>query len=431
MNRSYRTRGVRIAIIVGVVLLLGAVWVQGSNVGTTFATGSGTGGLEMKIDNKTFYNGVLQPKLSWQLKNLEPWHDFFFDFDDVKPGDSGTTTISIHIKKNPAYVCLDFKNFKEEENGINEPESHADDDQTGELGEELEFFSWYDDGDNKFEVGEKPIFGTSTQSAVQVLKNKSYAIADSVTGSPILPYQTKYIGIAWCAGNLTVDVPTAKITCDHSSMGNEAQTDSMTLDVALRAVASSQQPKFTCNKPETPPEPVRKCDIEGHKYDHNTQPLKGWTIGLMKVVKHNKGTDVYDLATAVTDKDGYFCLKWNGTSQTARGKTTYKGGPSSYTYRVFEKLQSGWENVDVERGPDYNSLVQVPKNDILMQGEYVSVQVGEQNGTIVKNAAYHVDFYNYNQRGGGGWHHGGRGNAWTSFKDYCGEVWSKVRNKRA
>ncbi len=243
---KYQRSQIKIVILAVFVLLVGVLVVRGETVGSTFATGSGTGGLELQIDSRTYYNGVLQPKLSWGLKNLKPWSDRFFKFEDVKPGDTGTTTISIHIKKNPAWVCLDFQNLKDKENGENEPESYEDGNDGGELSKELEFFAWRDDGDNIFEVGEKPLFGTSSQSAKEVLKGKSYAIADSTHGPAQASNQTKYVGINWCAGDLSVNVATAEITCDAEAMGNEAQTDSMTLDVSLRAVASKQQSKFKC-----------------------------------------------------------------------------------------------------------------------------------------------------------------------------------------
>lgn len=253
MIRNYLTTYIKIFLIIGTVVLLGLLMLSEETVGQTFSTGSGTGGLELKIDSTTYYNGVLQPQLSWTLKNLKPWRDKFFSFDDIKPGDSGSSTISIHIKKNPAYVCLDFQNLKDKENGRNEPEREVDGNGKGELSAELEFFAWRDDGDNLFEVGEKALFGTSSQSAKQVLKGKSYALADSKNGSPYQPNQTKYIGINWCAGDLAVDLSTAKITCDGEAMGNEAQTDSMTFDVSLRAVVAKQQPWFTCVKPSKPP----------------------------------------------------------------------------------------------------------------------------------------------------------------------------------
>lgn len=392
MLRAYRKIGWRAILILSVLAILFSAFIVRSELGAnTFATGSGTGKLEMKIDSKTWYNGVYQPQLSWKLKHLNPWSDHFFDFDDVKPGDTGTSSLSIHIKENPAWVCLDFRNLADKENGINEPESHNDGNTQGELSKELEFFGWRDDGDYKYEVGEKSLFGASTtQSASQVLYEKTYALADYANGPAYKSNSTHYVGITWCAGNLEVNTATAKITCDGEVMGNESQTDSMTLDISFRTVSALQQPKFACVKePEVP-----KCEVEGHKYDQDGDPLEGWTIGLMRVVSHNKGTDIYDLATDVTDKDGYFCLDWDFVKKTPRGTVKYKSGPTTVTYRVFEKQKSDWKNVAIEKGVNWQSLAEVASSQIQNQDGYVSVQIGAQNATPTPNGEYHVDFYN-------------------------------------
>lgn len=273
-----RSSFIKIGTIAGFVLLLGVLMVQGESVGTTFATGQGQGGLEMKIDSHVVYNGVFQPSLSWDLKNLIPGVDKFFNFDDVKPGDTGTSTISIHIKKNPAYVCLDFKNLKDRENGENEPESLVDTEPGGELSRGLEFFAWFDDGDNHFEVGEEPLFGTSSQSAVQVLKNKTYPLADASNGPAFAKNSTHYVGVAWCAGDLTVDLATAGVSCDGEMLGNAAQTDSMSVDIRLRAVPAVQQKNFMCVPPHKPPKPCkdeRGNNGHGNDNDHNDDSNPG------------------------------------------------------------------------------------------------------------------------------------------------------------
>lgn len=261
-----RTRigiGIRTVIIFTVLSLVFVAYiVRADNVGSTFATGSGQGGLEMKIDSRTIYNGVLQPKLSWALKNLKPFCDYFFKFFDVKPGDTGQNTISIHIKKNPAWVCLDFLNLKDYENGNNEPESHEDANGTtsGELSSALEFFAWMDDGDNTYEVGERALFGTSTQKATTTLRGKSYPVADSTNGPAIAINQTKYVGIYWCAGDLSVSTTTASLSCNGEVMGNAYQTDSMKVDVSLRAVTSANNSGFLCSKPDK-----LTCEVEDRK----------------------------------------------------------------------------------------------------------------------------------------------------------------------
>lgn len=236
----------KIAVLTIFAVALAAYAQSDTSTGTTFATG---GGIDLKIDAKTTYNGVLQPKSTWSLKDLQPHKDKFFKLHDVKPGDWGETTISLHVKNKDAWACMRFTNLKDKENGVNEPESHVEPGGggSGELAEGLEFFAWHDDGDNLFEIGEKPIFGTSTQSAVQVLKNKTYAITDAWTPKdPLKVGKTRYIGLQWCAGNLTVDVPTAKVTCDGTALGNEAQTDSMEVDISFHVVSSWNHAHWTC-----------------------------------------------------------------------------------------------------------------------------------------------------------------------------------------
>lgn len=219
--------------------------------GYTFATGD----FNLKIDSKSTYNGVLQPSATWALKNLVPGTDKFFNLKDVKPGDRGEATISFHVNKD-SWICLDFENLKQKENGRNEPESHEDASgatTAGELAAGTEFFAWYDDGDNIFEIGEKPIFGTTTgnQAATKTLNNKTYALADAVAGTAYPANQTKYIGLEWCAGNMTVNVATAQITCDGTALGNAAQSDSFSVDISFRAVPSKDNKKFTCIKKGT------------------------------------------------------------------------------------------------------------------------------------------------------------------------------------
>lgn len=245
-----------IAIIVAIAAVLAYGFLP--TTGYTFATGS----FNLTIDSKASWNGVSQPNSTWALKNLVPGVDKFFNISDIKPGDTGEATISFHVNKD-AWICLDFENLKQYENGINDPESLEDGTggvNQGELAAGTEFFAWYDDGDNIFENGEKPIFGTSSpkQAATVALNNMTYALADSIAGTAFPAGVTKYIGITWCAGNLTVvTTPPVSITCDGAALGNEAQSDSFSVDIGFRAVPKNDNPKFSCKKPNN------KCEWPG------------------------------------------------------------------------------------------------------------------------------------------------------------------------
>lgn len=245
------------ALIVSLIVITAlAVNVRGENTGLTYAGG----GFDLKIDSKATYNGAPVPGGTWSLKNLVPGVDKFFNFADIKPDDEGENTISLHAKKSPLWACLTFFNLLNGENGINEPESHVDTStSTGELTGAMEFFAWRDDGDNVFEVGEKPIFGTSTQAANQTLNGKTYPLFDYKNGPPIPKDGTRYFGVYWCAGDLTVDVPSATLTCNGEALGNVLQTDTMKVDVRITAVSAWENPKFVCGsvKPPKPPKPPK------------------------------------------------------------------------------------------------------------------------------------------------------------------------------
>jgi hypothetical protein len=242
----------RTLIVAGVfAVVVAANYMRGvaGDTGITFATG----GLNLKIDSAGWYNGAMIPSATWGMKNLTPGVDKFFNFDDIKPGDYGCEVISMHVNA-PAWMCLDFKNLTQNENGVNEPESHEDGTAGPDLADGTEFFGWMDDGDGKYEPpNEKPIFGTSTQAASYVFASTTYAIADS-RGNRCELNSKRYVGMCWCAGDLKVN-SAGKFSCDATKLGNKAQTDSFSIDVQLRAQLAPEVPKFQCGgyPPVSPP----------------------------------------------------------------------------------------------------------------------------------------------------------------------------------
>jgi Ca-activated chloride channel family protein len=99
-----------------------------------------------------------------------------FTLDDVKPGDSGEVTISIHICDNPAFLYLSGELTENAENGQSEPEMEQegmDTDGIGELADAIEVCVWYDeDCDNVYEPT-----GTGQQNELEV------ALVSDVSGS--------------------------------------------------------------------------------------------------------------------------------------------------------------------------------------------------------------------------------------------------------
>ena len=281
----------RIILSLGMIVFVGAI-VAGAtgaffsdtetSTGNTFSAGA----IDLGVDNTSYYNGVSNPGTSWQLSYdmdlctvpnpdynptgdppVDPEGDsatlpcMFFNFDDLKPGDWGEDTISLHVNNNDSYLCADVTLTSNDDNGLTEPEGDdgdvTDGAGNGELQRYVKFVWWADDGDNVLENDETPIhqnvpLGTGT-----------VALADSdenIWGDqgPLPGGSDRYIGKAWCFGDLTLTPvapgagdPTVNggITCDGSNVNNISQTDSMTADISFRAVQSRNNSDFQCVTP--------------------------------------------------------------------------------------------------------------------------------------------------------------------------------------
>lgn len=112
----------------------------------TFTAGS----LDLKVDlNSTYWKwdgNVYHHNFS--EKDLGEC-DYFWQLDDVKPGDSGEMTVSLHLYDNPGYLWFAVEVTNDDDNGITEPENEAGD-QTdgagnGELDEYIYVTIWRDD----------------------------------------------------------------------------------------------------------------------------------------------------------------------------------------------------------------------------------------------------------------------------------------------
>ena len=76
---------------------------------------------------------------------------------DVKPGDSGEITFSLHLCDNPGYIWMQAANVSQSGGSGTEPELLVDPDNLGDLGEAIEARLWYDeDCDNVYD-GAEPV----------------------------------------------------------------------------------------------------------------------------------------------------------------------------------------------------------------------------------------------------------------------------------
>lgn len=280
--------------------------------GNTFTAGA----IDLGIDNESYYNGVLNDETSWQLTfDLDDCREnpdfidasttpeipeflscIFFDFDDLKPGDYGEDTISLHVTNNEAWLCADITLTSNDDVDCTEPEEDEEGDTCqndlpaanadGDLAQELNFLWWADDGDNVLEEGEQSLSPSGTLGDLGVGNTFTVAFADSdenifATSGPILtddPEEILYIGKAWCFGDITPDaVPQDGVgtqmtpagdneggfgvgngtpgqpsdggyTCNGAGVGNASQTDTATMDIAFRATQARNNPNYQCQQ---------------------------------------------------------------------------------------------------------------------------------------------------------------------------------------
>ncbi len=241
--------------------------------GNNFAAGA----VDLKIDNTSYYNGIFNPDTSWTLTDLVDHK--FFNFTDLKPGDVGEDTISIHVEDNDAWACFDLTITANDDNTCTEPEliddptCSAPGENQGELADQVNFVFWVDDGDNVLEDNEtESILAQGT--AADMPSSMSGALADATTnrlggqpGDPLIGTQTYYIAKAWCFGELGLlpyeqddlgfvsneggNGPDVRlgggISCVGNQVDNSAQTDILLGDFSFRAEQHRNNPNFVCD----------------------------------------------------------------------------------------------------------------------------------------------------------------------------------------
>lgn len=260
----------KLLVSLGLVTLVVAAVVGGTTAffsdtetseGNTFTAGE----IDLKVDSEAHYAGLVcvdgywveegqettRPDLvgvpcggTWELTDLGSEYTFF-NYGDLKPGDHGENTISLHVTSNPAYMCAIVDNMVDLDNGQTEPELEDGDDDSvvGELSRELHFFAWEDDGDNVWEDGEMPLFSNEEGPASDVLDGRVYPMYTPDNG-PFMPNETKYIGMYWCYGD--VEVEEYELSCSGEEVTNLTQTDSLTADITFYVEQARNNPDFEC-----------------------------------------------------------------------------------------------------------------------------------------------------------------------------------------
>jgi predicted ribosomally synthesized peptide with SipW-like signal peptide len=258
-----------------------------TSVGNTFVAGD----IDLQIDNTSYAidcnipgsndctgNLVASSNTSWTLTDLTI--EKFFDFIDLKPGDYGEDTISVHVGSNDAWLCAAARITDDSDQTCTEPELGDDPTCTnpglgqGELDEDLNFAFWVDDGDNVFEDGEEifldgPLSGLGQLGQITIADPLGSVLPND---GPVPGDSTFYIGKIWCFGDLTpsplpdredpnpaLNNPVNRGTgfiCEGALVDNAAQTDKVVGDIQFYAEQARNNDEFSCEEGFSPEWPT-------------------------------------------------------------------------------------------------------------------------------------------------------------------------------
>lgn len=221
-----------------------------TSTGNTFTAGA----IDLTVDSQQHYNGNVCALNSsqqyvwtgtdtypvpgtvcdgtWTATDLGAQHQFF-DFADVKPGDSGENTVSLHVS-NDAWLRLVVKDVTDLDNSCTEPEEGSSDTCTvstpegttagaGELRENLMFSVFADANCNNVQdSGDVTLISSGTIDT----NGEIWPLPTPIVGGP----NATCFGIPWSLS---------------SSVGNDTQTDSMSATMEFQVQQSRNNPTPT------------------------------------------------------------------------------------------------------------------------------------------------------------------------------------------
>ncbi len=185
------------------------------------------GTLDLKVDVESTASYADDP-IEFPEKDLDSPPQLFFNWKDVKPGDSGEATISLHSKTNDAYITMKVGNIESTEESVTEPEKEAETGDrwaTGELAQHLYLRIWSDMGQEGF--GDDLEGNNEYDETYEEMLWQGYAdkLPEKFDGW-MMGCENYYIGFSW-----EVDL----------KVGNEIQTDKVTFDIQFEVSQKRHQ----------------------------------------------------------------------------------------------------------------------------------------------------------------------------------------------
>ena len=343
----------KILISLSVIAAVAAIAIGGtiayfSDIETSVGNKFVAGKFNLKIDNTCHYNGKVCSKVgdvylwegtqepcycTWEEKDLDG--ELYFNLLDVKPGDYGEDTVSLHIINNDAWMCAEIKNLASDDNGCEKPESDIDTTcgvGEGELKDNLFFSVWKDlNCDNILDAGEQILVQDQPAQA------GVWPIADSTNGMPIPGGATVCYGVKW--------------NCPLST-SNIIQTDSVEGDVIFTAVQSRHMPEFVCTPSSGSCTPTTEvCD--GIDNDCNPATADGSQDPQLGTPCDGPDTDLCKEGTYSCSAGALTCSDntggnpeiCNGIDDDCDGQVNEEGSQGCITY-YYDADGDGWGTAD-------------------------------------------------------------------------------------
>jgi len=239
------------------------------------------GSLDLKIDCESYWydaNGTILGSIVFPETDLTIQK--FFNWSDIKPGDHGEATISLHVIDNDAWLCWHIKNYTRGPGITTGPEPTPD---NGELAQNMNTKIWVDEGttpgwqgkgvdpgegDNIWQPNEDIIYEGIMHDFINNSNNW-------LGPTHLIGCETYYIGWAW-------EVP--------ATVGNIIQDDWINFDVEFYVEQYRNNPDFICGS--------CRVDLEINKTVNILDPLPGDIVKYTISVCNGDCNSVEDIIVA-------------------------------------------------------------------------------------------------------------------------------------
>jgi len=369
-----------LAVVGALVLGATGAFFSDTETGNTFTAGA----IDLKVDSLSTYNGDSYTTTTWgqNVLGVDITSERFFDFADIKPGDTGLTRVSLHVINNDAYVCAAVSNLASNDNGLTEPENAVDSTSgvgEGELDEEMLWTIWKDTNNNGIQDGEEIVLASGNPV------NGMLAVYDS-TSSVLAGGQTAYLGVKW-------ELPAAS--------GNETQTDSLTGDISFTVVQSRNNTNFQCIPQQHEISQISSVNV-GEPTSESSFVMQGWSNAVWPQGGGWGGGDDQTIRTVSSDLDGHqLVIPSDPGNDSATVAMDFGGyvGPKELQIRHLDGFADDGFKVYVD-GTEVGSYLDQTNDETWKTLEISGLNyTGTHTVKIVLEAAHWASYSTYGQLG--------------------------------